>query len=60
MSRTVRDFFFMFKLLILLRKPPEVLMCELLIAPKRGENILAKDFVMLWGGERSNSKNNWS
>ena len=30
-------------------KSPEFLMCELPIVLKRGDNILAKDFVMLLG-----------
>ena len=39
----------------------EFLMCELWIIPKRGVNILAKDFVMLYGGRvSSNPRNNWS
>ena len=48
MSRLARDLFSMSKLLILLSKSVEFLMCELLIVLQRGNNILAKDFVMLW------------
>ena len=44
LSRLARD---LFKLLILLSKLLEFLMCELLIVPKRGDYILAKDFVIL-------------
>ena len=40
MSRLARDLFSMFKLLILLSKLLEFLMYELLIVPKRGNNIL--------------------
>ena len=49
MSRLARDLFSMFKLLIFLINSLKFLMCKLLIMPKRGGNILAKDFVMLWG-----------
>ena len=47
MSRLARDLFSKFKLLILLSKSLVFLMCELLIVPKRGNNILVKDFAML-------------
>ena len=45
-----RDLFSMFILFILLSKSPEFLVCELLIEPKREDNILEKDFAMLAGG----------
>ena len=38
----------MLKLLIFLRKSPDFLMCQLIIVPKKGDNILDKDFAMLW------------
>ena len=46
MSRLVSDLSSMFKFLILLSKSPE---CELLIIPKREENISSKDFVPIPG-----------
>ena len=46
--RLSRDLMFMFWILILLCKFPEFLMWELLIEPKEGDNILAKDFAKLW------------
>ena len=50
MSRLANDLFFMFISFILLSKPLEFLMCELLIICKRGDNILTKDFGMLGRG----------
>ena len=47
MSRLIRDLFSMFILFNLLNKSPEFFMCELLIVPKRRDNILAKDFPIL-------------
>ena len=48
MSRQARDLFSLFKLFILLNRSLEFFMCQLLIVPKRGDNILAKDFTKLW------------
>ena len=48
MSILTGDLFFMFRLLILLIKKLEFLMCELLNLPKRENHILAKYFAMLW------------
>ena len=48
MSRLAEDLFSLFKLLILLSKSQEFLMCDSLLVPKRWDNILAKDFAMSW------------
>ena len=50
----------MFLLWILLSKSPAFLMYELLIVSKRKNDILAKDFTVLRGGDSSNTRNNWS
>ena len=47
-SRLSRDFF-IFLSFILLSKSPTFLMCILWIVPKRGDNILVKDFTMFSG-----------
>ena len=48
MLKLIRGFFSMFIWFILLSKLAEFLMCKWLIVPKRVDDILAKDFAMLW------------
>ena len=50
MSRPPKDLFFILMLIIVLSCEPELSMCASLIVPNRGNNVLAKSFVMLWGG----------